>query len=296
MFVKMPNNTGHILTDDVVVNYKNSDRDDCLHFLTHIDTSCHDLAAFVSPTAKRVYTSIFNAWFLKINFNVKNMDVQGFDTNKSYKLTYKGNKYIYSFIDAKFSAGSVALLLHGTFGSYLYSGNFCYYPSFVKSPVLLPVIEKKALTRLYLDNTYYEQPSNFLGFEDIASKVVELIKSEPIMNFYIYADKVTMDPLLAEIASRLEEKVYVCQSTMEIMKFFGYESFFTRNSNDSRIFINKTLIKKRDFEQSNVTVYLNRFSDPCKTFKKLEKKGNIYNFNFYCHSNHKEICELLKTL
>ncbi|CAH1406510.1 unnamed protein product [Nezara viridula] len=292
----MPKYLGHILTDDVVVNYKNADRDECLHFLTHIDTSCHNLASIVSPTAKKIYTSSFNAWCLKMNFDVKHMDIQGFDTNKSYKITYKGNKYIYSFIDSKFTTGSVALLLHGTFGSYLYTGNFCYHPGFVKSPVLLPVIKEKALTRLYLDNMYYEQPSNFLGFDEIAFKVVENNRNDPMKFFYIYAEKITMDPLIAEIASRLEEKVYVCQSTLEIMKILGFESFFTRLSYKSRVFINKTIIKTKDFEQNNVTIYLNRFSDSCKSFQKIEKKGSVYNFNFYCHSNHKELCELLRIL
>lgn len=52
----------------------------------------------------------------------------------------------------------------------------------------------------------------------------------------------------------------------------------------------------RSFEQQNITVYLNRSSASCKFFQKIEKRGNVYNFNFYCHSNHKEICELLKIL
>ncbi|CAH1406511.1 unnamed protein product [Nezara viridula] len=292
----MLKNQGHILTDDIVINYKNRDRDDCLHFLTHIDTTCKDLSLFISPTAKRIYTSIFNAWFLKMNFDVKHIDVHGFSTNKSFKITYKGNKYIYSFIESKFTTGSVALLLHGSFGTYLYTGNFCYYPSFLRSPVLLPVIEEKALTRLYLDNTYYEQPSNFLGFHELATKVAALIKSQPMKNFYIYADKVTMDPLLADIASKLEERVYVCQSTMEIMKILGYESCFTRHSNESRIFIDKAFIKKRGFGLENIAIYINRYSESCKSFQKIEKKGNVYTFNFYCHSNHREICELLRIL
>lgn len=292
----MLNNLGHILTDDVVVDYKNTDRDDCLHFLTHLDTTCKDLSLYISPTAKRIYTSIFNAWFLKMNFDAKHIDVQGFETNKSYKITFKGNKYIYSFIDSKYTTGSVALLLHGAFGTYLYTGNFCYYPSFLSSPVLLPVIEEKAITRLYLDNTYYEQPSNFLGFNDLATRIAALIKSQPMKNFYIYADKVSMDPLLADIASKLEERVYVCQSTMEIMKIIGYESCFTRHSNESRIFIDKAFIKKRGYGLENIAIYINRYSESCKSFHKIDKKGNVYTFNFYCHSNHREICELLRIL
>ncbi|XP_066906497.1 uncharacterized protein [Halyomorpha halys] len=292
----MLKNQGHVLTDDIVINYKNRDRDDCLHFLTHVDPNCKDLALLISPTAKRIYTSIFNAWFLKINFDIKHIDVQGFDINKSYKITYKGNKYIYSFIDSKFTTGSVALLLHGAFGTYLYTGNFCYYPSFLKSPVLIPVIEEKALTRLYLDNTYYEQPSNFFGFDELATKISEIIKSQPMKNFYIYAEKITMDPLLAEIASKLEERVYVCQSTMEIMKMLGYESCFTRHSNESRIFIDKAFIKKRGFGLENIAIYITRFPESCKSFQKIERKGNVISFNFYCHSNHKEICELLRMM
>ncbi|CAH1406508.1 unnamed protein product [Nezara viridula] len=74
------------------------------------------------------------------------------------------------------------------------------------------------------------------------------------------------------------------------MKFLRCESFFTHNPNELRIFIDKTLCKNRSFEHNNIAIYLNRYSEKCKTFKRIQVKVNVYNFYFYSQSNHKELC------
>ncbi|XP_073982643.1 uncharacterized protein isoform X3 [Rhodnius prolixus] len=195
------------LTDFIVVNYTKPDRDSSIHFLTEV--MAKEWQELISPSAKIVYTSSFNAWYLKKCLKVKGITVIGVDPGKSHSVSFHGNKFSFCFIDSKSSTGSVSLFIDGDFGVYFYTGNFCYYSGFTSlmCPQMKGIISYKSLSRLYFDATYYEQKSKFMDYDEIVDKVVGIILCA---NFSkrtdIVVDIFGLEMLLIDIALNVRKK------------------------------------------------------------------------------------------
>lgn len=285
---------GHILSEDIVVNYSKTDKDNCIHFITHLRTDMKNISDVVSSSAKRIFTSHFNKWYLTANFLVEKQNIYSFDLNISYKVTFNNQKFIFSFLDSKATSGSVALLLHGKFGSYLYTGPFCFYRAFLNLPPMLPVIKKKVLTKLYYGGTHHEQQSSCKNFDDNIKAIVNLIGYFYDRTIVIVSESISTHSIVAEIALQVKEKIHAEKSELEIMEKLGHGSLFNNNHEKSRI-IMKTCWQESDLGNIRSTWIILNWHHDLRNESSI-RQNNLYIFNFCAHSTKSDSSLLMSVL
>ncbi|KAK9513053.1 hypothetical protein O3M35_001333 [Rhynocoris fuscipes] len=292
---------GIVLTDIIVVNYVQPDRNHSVHFLTEIDFDVTDYHRIISPDASLILTSKFNAWYLKNVYKATTKSLQGVEVGTSYTVKHLGQQFSFCFFYSKSSTGSVALFLNGDFGVYLYTGNFCYYNDVASTicPEMKQVISIQSLTRLYFDATYYEQKSDFMGYDELLDKIAELVINGYRQTVYIMIDSQGLEGLLVDVLLLVREIIpdalfHVNWKRFELISVLGYDHLFTTNEKHARVYVrSSSFVKKQHLDEDYELIFIRRASKFCQTFNSYEINSGSHLFTFYAHSSHERCCTLI---
>ena len=162
----------------------------------------------------RLFASEITGRLLKLRWPA--LDITVLDLGKVHHINLDTGLEIQVYlIDANHVPGSVMFLFSGYFGSILYTGDFRLHQKHA-GIAELSMLRDKALSRIYLDNTYcdprFRQPQR----EDVAKAILRRVKKKWPCIVFISSYKLGKECLLLHLAKQLRCPLMVSEERRHV--------------------------------------------------------------------------------
>ena len=158
-----------------------------------------------------------------------------------------------TLIDANHCPGSVMFLFDGYFGRILYTGDFRYSDSMLKS--LSSELLKSSIDVLYLDNTFCSPKCAFPPLDEALKSIIGIVEQHPNNRVMFGMRNLGKEDMLIYVSEYFNEKIAVTLERYKVLELLGMQQRFVVCTDDRETQPRFEVVSLVEVTRSNVDTW-----------------------------------------
>ena len=246
-----------------------------------------------------VHTCIYECIHQHLHlFQISSSLIHEMEVNRVYLIPVVADKIYISvtLIDANHCPGAVMFLFQGYFGTILYTGDFRYDSSMLKT---FPLVSRPLVDVLYIDNTYNDRQCKFPKRDIVERQIIEIITEQKRkrVRVMLVMKNLGKEDLLEHLAEHFGTWIVVDGKSYDQLKLLGCKDVFSTDANAGFIHtipnISTKLISRLQLEMPTIAIW------PTALFAGLQEQPycagrDVYIVPYSDHSSYLELAEFVR--